>query len=125
MPLRVKNRREDRRYALPTEVGAEIEFDLLDGGHYRLPLLNISDLGLAFSIPEPIPEIKAGIVLVAAQIHVGSLVICGSLVVQHVVRDHPSKQKCGAEFHPASNTDRKELVSLLSRLKAMSQLRRT
>ncbi len=125
MPLRVKNVRVERRYALPTDLGAEIEFDLPDGGHYRLPLLNISGLGLAFSIPEPIPEIKVGNMLVAAQIHVGSLVIRGSLVVQHIVRDHPSKQKCGAEFHPASDTDRKELVSLLSRLKAMSQLRRT
>ena len=125
MPSRVKNKREDRRYALPTDVGAEIEFNLLDGGHHQLPLLNISGLGLAFSISEPIPAIKAGVMLPAAQIHVGSLVIRGSLVVQHIVRDHPSKQKCGAEFYPASDTDRKELVSLLSRLKSMSQLRRT
>ncbi len=125
MPLRVKNIREARRYALPTDLGAEIEFDVPDGGRYRLPLLNISGLGLAFSIPEPIPEIKAGIMLVAAQSHVGSLVIRGSLVVQHIVRDHPSKQKCGAQFYPASDADRNELVSLLSRLKSMSQLRQT
>ncbi len=125
MPLKVKNKREDRRYALPTEVGAEVEFDVLNGGHYHLPLLNINSLGLAFSIPEPIPELKVGSMLAAAQIHVGSLVIRGSLVVQHIVRDHPSKQKCGAEFYPASDTDRNELVSLLSRLKSMSQLRRT
>ncbi len=125
MPLKIKNKRKDRRYALPADVGAEIEFDVLDGGHYRLPLLNIDSLGVAFSMPEPIPEIEAGCMLTAAQIHVGSLVIRGNLVVLHIVRDHPSKQKCGAEFHPASDTDRKELVSLLSRLKSMSQLRQT
>ena len=120
MPLRVSNRRQDRRYALPTDVGAEIEFDVPDGGHYRLPLLNIDSLGVAFSIPEPIPEIEAGCMLAAAQIHVGSLVIRGDLVVQHIVRDHP-KQKCGAQFYPGSATDRDELVSLLSRLQWVSQ----
>ena len=125
MPLKDKIRREDLRYALPTDLGAEIEFNVLDGGHYRLPLLDISGLGLAFSIPEPIPEIKAGVMLVAAQIHVGALVIRGSLVVQHIVRDHPSKQECGAQFYPARDRDRNELVSLLSRLKSMSQLGRT
>ena len=42
MPLKVKSRREDHRYALPTDLGAEIEFDVSDGGRYRLQLLNIS-----------------------------------------------------------------------------------
>ena len=125
MPLRAEDMREDRRYDLSSDLGAEIEFDVPDGGRYRLPLLNISGLGLAFSIPEPIPEIEAGIMLAAAQIHVGSLVIRGNLVVLHIVRDHPSKQECGAQFYPASDTDRNELVSLLSRLKSMSQLRQT
>ncbi len=123
MPLKIKNKRKDRRYALPADVGAEIEFDVLDGGHYRLPLLNISGLGLAFSISEPIPELKVGIMLAAAQIHVGSLVIRGNLTVQHILRDHSSKYECGAQFYAASDRDRNELVSLLSRLKSMSQLR--
>ncbi len=121
MPLRLKNVRVERRYALPKDLGAEIEFDVPDGGHYRLPLLNISVLGLAFFIPEPIPGIEAGIMLTDAQIHVGSLVIRGNLVVQHIMRDHPSKQKCGAQFYPASDTDRNELVSLLSRLESLLQ----
>ncbi len=121
MPLKIKNKRKDRRYALPTDVGAEIEFNLLDGGHYRLPLLNISGLGLAFSIPEPIPEIKAGSILAAAQIHVGSLVIRGKLALHHSLRDHPFNHKCGARFYPAFDTDRNELVSLVSRLDLLSR----
>ncbi len=125
MPLMVKNRREDRRYALPTDVGAEIEFDVPGGGHYRLPLRNIGSLGLAFYIPEPLPEIEAGIMLTDAQIHVGSLVIRGNLAVQHTLRDHLSNHKCGAQFYPASDTDRNELVSLLSSLESLSQPRRT
>ncbi len=125
MPLRVSNRRQDRRYALPTDGGAEIEFDVPDGGHHRLPLLNISVFGLAFFIPEPIPEIEAGCMLAAAQIHVGSLVIRGDLVVQHTLRDGLSGHKCGAQFYPASDTDRNELVGLLSRLESLLQLRRT
>ncbi len=123
MPLKVKNKRGDRRYALPIDVGAEIEFDVPDGGHYRLPLLNISVHGLAFSIPEPIPEIKAGCMLAAAQIHVGSLMIRGTLVLRHTPREHPSDHKCGTQFYPASDTDRNELVSLLSRLEWLSQQR--
>jgi len=121
MPLKVKDMREDRRYALPIDVGAEIEFDVLEGGHYRLPLLNINSLGLAFSFPEPIPDIKPGCMLAAAKIHVGALVIRGTLVVQHIMRDH-SKHNCGAEFYPASNADRDELASLLSRLQSISEL---
>ena len=42
MPLKVADKREDRRYTLPT--GAEIEFDVPDGGRYRLQLLNIGAL---------------------------------------------------------------------------------
>ncbi len=125
MPLRVSNRRQDRRYALPTDVGAEIEFDVPDGGHHRLPLLNISVFGLAFFIPEPIPGIEAGIMLADVQIQVGSLVIRGNLAVQHTLRDHLSNHKCGAQFYPASDTDRNELVSLVSRLESLSQPRRT
>ena len=116
MPLKVKNRREDHRYALPTDLGAEIAFDVPDGGHHRLPLLNISVFGLAFFIPEPIPGIEAGIMLADAQIQIGSVVIRGNLALRHTPRDHPSSYKCGAQFYTASDTDRNELVSLLSRL---------
>ena len=123
MPFSV--RREERRFVLPTDLGAEIEFDVPDGGHYRLPLLNISSLGLAFRIPEPIPEIEAGIMLADAQIHVGPLVIRGNLALQHTLQDHASYHKCGAQFYPASDTDRNELVSLLSRLESLLQPRRT
>ncbi len=125
MPLKVKNIREARRYTLPTDLGAEIEFDGPDGGSYRLPLLEISGLGLAFFIPEPIPGIEAGITLADVQIQVGSLVIRGNLALQHTLRDHPSNHKCGAQFYPASDTDRNELVSLLLRLESLSRSRRT
>lgn len=121
MPMKVKNKRVDRRYPLSKDWGAEIEFDVLEGGHYRFPLLNINSLGLAFSFPEPIPDIKPGCMLAAAKIYVGALVIRGTLVVQHIMRDH-SKHNCGAEFYPASNADRDELVSLLSRLQSISEL---
>ena len=123
MPLKVEVKRE-RRYSLPTDLGAEIEFDGPDGGRYRLPLLNISDFGLTFFIPKPIPGIEAGITLADAQIHVGSVVIHGNIVVQHTLPDHPSNYKCGAQFYPVSDTDRSELVSLLSRL-SMSQPHQT
>ncbi len=125
MPLKIKNKRKDRRYALPTDVGAEIEFDVLDGGHYRLPLLSISSSGLAFVVPEPILEIDAGIILADVLIHVGSVMIRGNLKLRHTLRDHPRDHKCGARFYPASDTDRNELVSLLARLESLSQLRRT
>jgi hypothetical protein len=113
--------REDPRYALSKELGAEIEFNIPDGGRYRLPLLNISSLGLAFAMPDPIPEIEAGMKLADAQIRVGPLVIRGNLTVQHILRDYPTKHKCGAQFYPTSDTDRNELISLLSRLDFLSQ----
>jgi hypothetical protein len=119
MPLKIKNRREDRRYALPTHLGAEIEFSSPDGGRYRLPLLEISGLGLAFFIPERIPGIVAGIMLADTQIQVGSLVIRGNLSVQHTLQEHASNHKCGAQFFPASDTDRNELVGLLARLESL------
>ena len=125
MPRKIKNRREDLRYALPTDLGAEIEFDGPDGGSYRLPLLEISGLGLAFFIPEPIPGIEAGVTLANGRILVGALVIGGNLVVQYTMRDGLSGHKCGAQFYPASDTDRNELVGLLSRLESLLQLRRT
>lgn len=119
MPLKVKNKREDRRYSLPTYLGAEIEFDSPDGGRYRLPLLEISGLGLAFFIPERIPGIVAGVMLADTQIHVGSLVIRGNLSVQHTLLEHPSNHKCGAQFFPATDKDRNELIGLLGRLDSL------
>ncbi len=124
MPLKAKERRA-RRYALPADLGAEIEFDIPFGGHYRLRLFNISSSGLAFFVPEPILEIEAGIMVndaeihVDSQIHFGSLVIRGNLVLRHTPREHPSDHKCGAQFYPASDTDRNELVSLLSNLELL------
>ncbi len=63
--------------------------------------------------------------LAAAKIHVGSLEIRGNLALRHPMRGQPFDHKCGAQFYAASDTDRNELVSLLSRLKSMSQLRQT
>ena len=114
--------REDPRYALSKELGAEIEFNIPDGGRYRLPLLNLSSLGLAFAMPDPIPEIEAGMKLADAQIHVGPLVIRGNLTVQHVPQQHPTEPGCGAQFFPATDADRNELVSLLSRLEFLARL---
>ena len=125
MPLKIENKREDRRYALPADLGAEIEFEGPDGRCYRLPLLQISGLGLAFCLPEPVPGIEGGVTLADVQILVGSLVIRGHLAVQHTLRDHLAIHKCGAHFYPASDADRNELVSLLSRLDSLSQLRRS
>jgi len=121
MPLKTKNRREDRRYALPTYLGAEIEFDSPDGGRYRLPLLEISGLGLAFFVPERIPGIGAGVMLSDTRVHVGSLVIRGNLAVQHTLHEHPANHKCGAQFFPASDTDRNELIGLLGRLESLAK----
>ncbi len=125
MPLKVKNKRKDRRYALPTDLGAKIEFGVPDGGRYRLQLTNISGFGLAFFIPEPIPVIEAGIMLDDAQIQVGSVIIHGNIAVQHTLPDHPSNYKCGAQFYPASDTDRNALVGLLARLESLLRSRRT
>ena len=121
MPLKTKNRREDRRYSLPTHLGAEIEFSCPDGGRYRLPLLELSGLGLAFFVPERIPGIVAGVMLADTQIQIGSLVIRGNLTVLHTLQEHSSNHKCGAQFYPASDTDRNELVSLLGRLESLSK----
>ncbi len=120
MPLKVKTKR-DGRYTLPVDLGASIEFDVPGRGHYRFQLLNISGLGLAFFIPGPIPGIEPGIMLPDVQIQVDSVVIRGDLVVQHTLPDHPSNYKCGAQFFPASDTDRNELASLLSRLDLLSR----
>ena len=117
-----QQRRDDRRYDLLKELGAEIEFEVPGGERFRLPLLNISGLGLAFSVPEPIPQIRAGIMLADAGIHVGPLVIRGNLTVQHVPQQHPTEPWCGAQFFPASDADRNELVSLLSRLEFLARL---
>ena len=103
MPLKVKNRR-DCRYVLPADMGAEIEFDVPFGGHYRLQLLNISSLGVAFFVPGPILEFETGTMVndaeihVSSKIHVGSVVIRGNLVLRHTPRDHPSSHECGAQF---------------------------
>ena len=119
MPRVIKNRREDTRYDLPRNLGGEIEFDGPDGGRHRLPLAEVSVGGFAFFIPGGLAGIMSGATLSDAVIRVDRLVMRGNLAVLHVTRGSGSDCTCGVQFFPATDSDRNELTSLVSRLEAL------
>jgi hypothetical protein len=119
MPRIIKNRREEARYGLPRDLGAEVEIDGTDGAHHCLPLAEISVGGFAFLVPERLPGIAAGAMLNNAVIRVGRLEIRGNLEVLHVSRSSGSEYKCGAQYYPATDADRNELISLVARLDSL------
>jgi len=108
------NRRRDARHEFSTAAAAWVEFDDPKEQRRRLPLLDLSVAGLAFSIPRWMQTVDTGCQLERAVIRVGDAKVEGRILVLHVTPRGESDSVCGALFYPGSEAEESRLVSLIA-----------
>lgn len=112
------NRRRDARHEFSTAAAAWVEFDDPKEQRRRLPLLDLSVAGLAFTVPRWMHTVDAGCQLDRAVIRVGDARVEGRILVLHVTGRGEADSVCGALFYPGSDADANRLGSLISGFEA-------
>ena len=109
-------KRRTLRYRPGHAEEAVVEFALPDGSRWRLSLVEIGGGGICFGLEDGRPPITVGMEIAGAGVQVGDVRLLGSLRVVHVNAEFGAGTVCGAEFVPASESDARELASLLDGL---------
>ena len=113
---KTSKRRQERRYNVPSALGALFEFDDQEGEHQELQLTEIGIQGAAFIMPTRIPGVERGAMLANVVIRVALTDIEGNASVVHSTPAGESRFKCGILFFPKTEKDRNQLVSLITSL---------
>ena len=116
MPVRVRNRREERRSRMPGFRGAVIEFTGPDGTALKRPLVGLSVSGGSFQLAERIRGLEVGTTGEACVIRVGESEIHVNFEVRHVTHAEGKRYECGVQLYMMSDQDRNEIAALISRL---------
>ena len=116
MPVRVRNRREERRSRMPSFREAEIEFTGPDGTAHKWPLIELSLSGGSFLLPEQNPGLEVGTTGEGGVIRVGESEIHVNFEIRHVTHDDGKGCGCGVQLYTMSDQDRNEIAALISRL---------
>ena len=120
MSTTTKDRRRANRHEVKNAY-AYVEFDHPNGERQRVPLLDLSVAGLAFSLPAWLAEVEAGTLFSDVEVHVGEGSIRGELLVLRVDPPDPGPDAgvtCGAYFAPHTASERDKMTGLISDLKA-------
>ncbi len=108
-----KDRRSENRHEVKN---AYLEFDHPKGGRQRVPLLDLSVAGLAFSLPAGLAEVEVGTRFSDVAVHVGEASIRGELLVLRVDPNSvpDAGVTCGAYFAPHTASERDKMTCLIS-----------
>ena len=112
----IANRYKRRACRFRPEDGEEafVHFDLADGVHWTLSLVEISDGGLAFGLNDGRPRLKVGARIDRVTVEAGGFELAGSARVTHVTSELGVSTICGAEFAPSTEADKKTLALVLN-----------
>ena len=124
MPVRVKNRREERRSWIPRFQDAEIEFTGPDGTAHKRPLIELSLSGGSFQLPELVPGLEVGTAVEGSVIRFGEFKIHVNFVVRRVTRYEGGAYECGVQLYTMSEQDRNEMAALISRLQQYQRMQK-
>ena len=115
MSTTTKDRRRENRHEVKNAY-AYVEFDHPNGERQRVPLLDLSVAGLAFSLPAGLAEVEVGTRFSDAAVHLGEASIRGELLVLRVDpnSDPDAGVTCGAYFAPNTASERDKLTCLIS-----------
>lgn len=118
MSSKVAVRQRDRRYPIlrPNKVFVEFSHGRRD---WRLPLLDLSVAGLAFTVDEEVPGLVAGLKLEQAVVRVSDCEIHGNLVIRHATSHPDWTTNYGAIFYPTSEADMLKLNGVLAGIDAI------
>ena len=113
-PLESPVRSEDRRRI--TRMGeAAIELDDPHRQRVRFDVLNMSATGVCSGPDDGDWSPDPGYMTEHAVLWLGDMVIVGRLTVMHATGSFSSGTLCGAEFHPATESDRRRLADFITR----------
>ena len=121
MPVRIKNRREERRSWFPGFQDAEIEFTGPDGTAHKRPLIELSLSGGSFQLPERIPGLEVGTTVAGSVIRFGEFEIHLNFAIRRVTGDDEKGYECGVQFYKMSARNRNEMATLISGLQQYLQ----
>ena len=124
MPVRIKNRREERRSWFPGFQDAEIEFTGPDVPAHKRPLIELSVSGGSFQLPERIPGLEVGTTVEGSVIRVGKFEVRVNFAIRHVTRGDGKAYEYGV-LYTMNYQDRaalyKKMAALISRLQRDQQ----
>ena len=110
------NLRRNWRFRLNHAEKASVDFDLPDGSHWSLNLVELSAEGFAFELENGRPELTAATRIDAVAIRVKGVQFAGTLRIVHVTKESEADTVCGAEFAPATDADAGTLALLITAL---------
>jgi len=111
-------RRKARRYALPPELEASLEFGYPTPRDHRcsLPARDVSPSGVSFVLTHELPGLEIGSEIGRATLRAGRHAIHGDLVVIHLTPDESPGSICGTILYPRTDADIVKLKSLIAEL---------
>ena len=104
------------RLRVPNDEEAFVEFDLVGEPHWRLDLVEVSEVGVGFRLEGGRPSLAVGTPIAGVMIHAAGLRIAGSIRVAHVTPKPADDTICGAVFVPSTETDMQAMGRLMSHL---------
>ena len=93
---------------------AFVKIDLVGKSHWRLKLVEISEIGVAFRLQNGRPSLAVGSCINGVKLHVAGLRIVGNIRVVHLTPKTGEDTICGAEFNPSAEVDRNTMTILRS-----------
>ncbi len=122
MPVRIKDRRGERRSRIPDFQYAEIEFTGPDGTAHKRPLIELSVSGGSFQVPEIIPGLEVETAVAGGVIRFGEFEIHVNFVIRRVTRDDETGYEYGVQLYTMNDQDRNDMAALISRLERDLQM---
>jgi hypothetical protein len=118
MSLATTCRRGHRRFALPEEAHATVEFDHpYPGGHHcSMRMRDLSASGISFHLAHDLPGIEVGDGIDRVVLRIEGYEIRGDLLVMHLTPDATRGSVCGALFYPRGDRNLRALQALVVEL---------
>jgi hypothetical protein len=113
-------RRRARRFPVEREHEAFVQIVLVGRSHWKLNLVEISSIGVAFRLTDGRPSFTVGTRLDGVSLHMLGHRVLGRIHVAHITRGPATDTICGAEFHPSTESDQRTMALLLSSLEQRS-----
>lgn len=114
----VKCRRKHKRYVLPKEWAARVEFDFPRPGGHRcsMQLKDLSAGGLCFVLAHDLPGLDVGESIDQVTLMIAGQRVAGDLFVMHLSPDAGKGSLCGAFFYPAGDDNLLAIQALVADL---------
>jgi hypothetical protein len=113
-------RRSSRRFPIPAEATASVEFHFPfeNGHHCSMRLRDISASGLSFVLSHELPGIEVGDSLDRVVVRIEDYELRGDLLIMHLTPAAEEGAVCGALFYPRGDRNLRSLQALVDELEA-------